>query len=728
MVNHPISRWLVLLCLGFICLQRNIHAEESNFNEIPQIQVELIGETEAVQPGTPFWVAVQIKIPDHWHIYWKNPGDAGAATRIEWELPEGFTAAPLNWPAPKKFVNDTLVGFGYEGEILLLSQIQPPADLTGSNVELHATLKWLGCSDQSCNPGEASLSLSVPIRAITPKLNPNTVHLFTKARELLPILGEGVASYTSDQVKLSLPLPKGHHLKKTGYFCPEGNNGIDYKSPAMIEFSENEKASITLKTNNESTTPSNQLKGILVLENENNVPYAMEIDTVINNYPNENLIAAADAPNLPPLHGTIPNTDSFEGGILLALMLAFIGGMILNLMPCVLPVISLKIFSFVKMAGQNRALTIKHGLVFAAGVLASFWVLAGMLLALKIYGHSVGWGFQLQEPLFVAFLACLLMVLSLGLFGVFEAGNLITSTAGKIQGGMQASSNHEFRNSFLSGILATLLATPCTGPFLGSVLGFAVTAPAVDGFLIFTAIGLGMAAPYLVLSIWPSLLRFLPKPGAWMNTFKEVMGFLMLATVLWLTWVYGAQTGSLSVLLLLGSFFLLAIGCWIYGKWGTPIHSKRSRYTSYPFSIACIALATYLVIFSTSTSFIALNQSMENEQVSEKDWEPFSLERIAALQKEGKPVLIDFTAKWCLICQLNHMVLSSTQVENKLSDLGVVKMKADWTTNDPAITEELRKHGRNSVPLYLFYNGDPKNPPKILPQVLTADILSEHLK
>jgi len=435
----------------------------------------------------------------------------------------------------------------------------------------------------------------------------------------------------------------------------------------------------------------------------------------------EDLIAMADETEVPGVKAqeSSPVSD-FTGGVALAIVFAFVGGLILNLMPCVLPVVSFKILSFVKMAGQSRAQTFKHGVAFSAGVIVSFWVLASALLILQAYGRSVGWGFQLQEPIFVGALATVMLVLGLSMFGVFEMGTSVMSMASQAQ---STAHGETLFASFLGGVLATAVATPCTGPFLGSAIGFAVTQPAVWSLLIFTALGLGMAFPYLLLAGFPALLRFMPKPGNWMLVFKEVMGFLMFATVLWLVWVFGAQTNTVSLTLLLAGFFMISVGCWIYGKWATIQYARLARTVALAFALVFGAMGGY-IIFSASTVFAELPGD-QTTSTSHSGWEPFSRERVKQLRAEGKPVFIDFTAKWCLICQANHLILSMPEVEKAMVEKGVVRMKADWTKSDPVITEELKKFGRNGVPLYIYY-GDAEEP-TILPQVLTPDTILKNI-
>jgi thiol:disulfide interchange protein len=376
------------------------------------------------------------------------------------------------------------------------------------------------------------------------------------------------------------------------------------------------------------------------------------------------------------------------------------------------------------MANQSRSVTIKQGLAFSGGVILSFWILASALLILQTYGRSVGWGFQLQEPLFVAFLAAVLLMFGLSLFGVFELGTSLTAAASDVQSSQKQSG---YVGSFFSGILATAVATPCTGPFLGSAVGFAVTLPPFLAMMIFTSLGLGMALPYLLLALNPSLMRFLPKPGAWMEVFKELTGFVMLATVLWLVWVFGAQTNTLALTLVMGGFVFIAIGCWILGKWGTPIKSTRTRLISYCMTLICLGIAGYAIAL-TKAPWVAGQNESASKTSHESIWEPYSEERIAELQQKGIPVFVDFTAKWCLICQTNHMVLSTDNVSTQFDQKGVVRMKADWTKNDEKITKALRKFGRNGVPLYVLYGSDSNQPPAVLPQVLTPDVVLEQLQ
>lgn len=690
-------------------------------NETP-VTISVIAEEETIQPGKPFWIAIQIDLEDEWHTYWKNPGETGMPLAINWTIPKDFEVTALQWPTPKRFNDSAIIGYGYEKQATLLAQLSPPNTLKPhQTVDIQADVTWLACSSSTCLPGKSSGKLSLTSANEAPVSAEKWVSLFAQARQQSP---QHEAAFEIKRLNgmLHIKLPEKEPFQGKSWsadFYPEEQDHINVETPPSI--SEN---TIAL---NEKQANKTTLRGILILnENNENNPqqHAFDIDLPIED---SSMIAFNDA-IVKPI-STEMTSHEFEGGLGLALLFAFLGGAILNLMPCVLPVISFKVMSFMKMAGESRSLVFKHGLSFSLGVILSFWVLAGAMLLLQTYGKAVGWGFQLQEPLFVAFLATLLLIVGLNMFGVFEAGLGIASWAGEAEN-HSSKKSEGLLSSFMGGILATAIATPCTGPFLGSAIGFAFTLPAIQAFLIFTVLGLGMSFPYLLLSLFPSCLRFMPKPGSWMVTFKELVGFVMLATVLWLVWIFGAQTSNISIMLLLFAFLFIALACWIYGKWSTPLTHRLAKAVAYASILVLLGLSGLAIVTAASSVDETENNiamADDHQPRSIKAWETFSPERVAELQKQGIPVLVDFTAKWCLICQANHLVFSQESVSNKMAEKGVVKMKADWTKNDAVITKELQKFGRNGVPLYILYGTDPSQPPQILPQVLTTDIINTHL-
>lgn len=673
------------------------------------VQVKLISEEQSVQPGRPFWVGIELKMADGWDTYWVNPGDAGFPTKVQWQLPDGYTAGPIQWPYPERFTSQSLVGFGYTHSVLLLAEITPPKDApVNQTISLNADVSWLACKEQ-CIPGNAHLSLALPVASKLPQLAPDHAAEFAKAREHLPKSlseQEGAVAFATGTGELVLNFKVPSHFigeVADAMFIPEQGEIIDHSAPQNFE-KRNEGFTLTVKRAHPEQSPPEQVKGILLVsEKGSEVKKAIQVDSSL-------------------LSNSSASSGVSDGSLSigLALVFAFVGGLILNVMPCVLPVIALKIFGFVKMAQQKRSLIFMHGGVFAFGVLISFWALSAALLALRAYGHGIGWGFQLQEPVFVVILTGILFLLGLSLFGVFELGTSLISLGNKT-----GSSSSPLSSSFMSGVLATLVATPCTGPLLGPALGFAMTLPPLTALTIFTMMGLGMASPYLLFSAFPSLVRYLPKPGDWMVVFKQLMGFLMMGTVVWLIWVFGAQTGLMAIFILLLSLLLIAVGAWIFGTWASPLKGKKTRLIA-----SCCSLLIFLVGGTGAIAVAKQERATEvvsSQQAETSDWGAYSPEKVAALRAEGKAVFVDFTAKWCLICQANKVVLHSSEMSKTFHEKGVITLTADWTKRDAIITEQLQKLGRSGVPVYALYPPDTSQPPYILPQTLTGSVVNDYL-
>lgn len=706
---------ILLIALSFGCVSK-IQADS-----FPQpVKAKIVAEDASVQPGQPFWVAVTLDIDEGWHAYWKNPGMNGFPPSIEWTLPEGYSAEEPSWPLPERLEQHEGVSYGYHDRLTLLTEITPSAAAAESEVELRADVNWLVCSDSACLPGGETLSLTLPMKNSPPEKNQSALSLFKTARAKSPTKRESLA-VKSDGEALHLDLSHRGHITHA-YFYPEEAGVIDDSSYVSVT-PKSGRYFVTLQAEDQDLA---MLTGVLVLHDGDTVIDAVHVDHPVQKVSDD--IAMADI----PLINSMSEPHAFQGGLLGAIALAFLGGMILNLMPCVLPVISLKIFSFVKMAGEDRWKIATHGLMFTLGVLVSFWALAGVLIALRAYGEVVGWGFQLQDPLFVALLAALIYIFGLSLFGMFEVGTMFSAWAGQKQSDASKSAGGGTA-AFFSGVLATAVATPCTGPFLGPAVGFALTLSAPYALMIFTSLALGMAFPYLIISAFPPLIKFLPKPGNWMVVFKEVLGFFMVATALWLVTIFAYQTSVEALSGLMGGLFILTFACWIWGKWATPLVKRPIRLGATVFTVLIGLYGFYFIIQAPSlsppqTELVAMAEGGVSGDHIHK-WTPFSPNRLKELQEEEKPVFIDFTAKWCLICQANHLVLETDSVSQKMADLGVVKMLADWTKNDPAITKALSEYGRSGVPLYLLYH--PNGEVEVLPQTLTPDIVLgylEHIK
>jgi thiol:disulfide interchange protein DsbD len=657
------------------------------------VQAELVSESSTIVPGQPFTVSLHFKIAPHWHTYWRNPGDAGLATKLTWNLPPGFTVSDIEWPAPKRLnVAKDTVNFGYENEVWHLVTVTPPKDLPlGKPVTLTAKAEWLECED-ICVPGEADLQLKL---AVGDKAAPSPQSdALQAAKKLLPVSDNQIAvaaTITNNDLCIRF---NAHPVFKNAIFFPYNEELIQNSSPQLL-VNDGDEHSLSIKLAENANIPT-KLAGILIIEPDWNTNALKAQDSKI---------LAIDV----PLTSAVINNQS-GNTFLFTLVLGFLGGLILNLMPCVFPVLGIKILGFVNQAGQHHKKIVRHGLAFTAGVLVSFWLLAGLLIALRAGGQQLGWGFQLQSAPFVYTLTVILFLFGLNLSGVFEIG---TSLIGL--GGNRAASNH-LSGSFFSGVLATVVATPCAAPFLATALGTALTLTAIPSLALFTAIALGLATPYLVISARPQLLRFLPRPGAWMESFKQLLAFPLYASAAFLVWVLAAQVADTAFLKILLSLALLGMAVWIYGRWARPDQPANRR-------IAARLLALLLL---ASGLFYGWPKASNND-TAHLEWQKWSPELIEQLRAEHKPIYLDFTARWCATCQANKaLVFSSKEVLEKFKELGVVPVRADWTNQDPLITKELAKYGKSAVPFNLLYLPG-RDEPIQLPELLTPQVVLDAL-
>ncbi|AOS44460.1 Thiol:disulfide interchange protein DsbD precursor [Lacunisphaera limnophila] len=692
------------------------------------VTAELVAREASIQPGRPFTVALKLTHDPHWHTYWINPG-TGYPTSLHWKLPPGFTAGPIVWPTPHvvKDAKGIVTGHGYENEILLFVEISTDKTLVaGSTVTLRATADWLMCKEV-CMPGDAALELALPVTAETPRDDSAAAMLFDRAAPTLPQPLTGwtaTARRTGDTFTVRLTPDAGTTHRPAGLHLFDTAGLIDYAAPQVITEDQGSLV-LTLAAAKEGDPAAPRLAG--VLSSTNGWPGRPDTPGAAFDLP----LGAATTPNdqalTPGSEATTdagpstqqPTTNNQQlpasaappapAGLLATLAFALLGGLVLNLMPCVFPVLGIKVLGFVNQSGSDRTKVITHGLVFSLGVLVSFWALAGLLLALRAGGSQLGWGFQLQSPAFVFGMAAFLLIFALNLSGLFEVGLSATAVGGKLQ--MQQG----YGGSFFTGVLATLVATPCSAPFLAPALGAALALPAFSSLLVFTAIAIGLAAPYLLLSIFPAAVKLLPRPGAWMETFKQLMAFPLYATVGWLLWVLAAQTkdNDNALLLIVLGFVLIAMAAWVYGRFVKPAGR--------------VAAAALLVGGLWLGWPVAAEPAPAGASGYVVKWEPWSPAALEAARAAGRTVYVDFTARWCATCQTNKAtVFSSGDVLADLAQRNVLLLRADWTSKDPAITAELARWNRSAVPFNLIYApGRPE--PLILPELLTPGIVRDAL-
>ncbi|HSP42825.1 MAG TPA: protein-disulfide reductase DsbD domain-containing protein, partial [Luteolibacter sp.] len=647
-------------------------------------EARVVAEVKSIAPGEPFSVALELSHPDDWHSYYLNSGGVELPLAIEWTLPDGFTAGGIQWPAPSVKEGFTGKSFIYEGSPIFLVEITPSDALVpGESVTITANAEWQICKD-ACINEEKSLTLTLPV-AETAEPDPAAADLFARARASMPAAADGWEFHaTGRDAEIVFRIEGGAQDSEFTDFVPDqpfvksaGDGGsIDREGDAWVV--RLQRATVDAFDN--EIEQGDSLSGILLGDRPLKVPA-----TTI----------AAPPPEPAPLSKFLP----ILGGML-------IGGLILNLMPCVFPVIGLKIMGFVQQAGSDRKKIALHGLTFTAGVLASFGVLSGILFAARAAaGNSIGWGYQLQEPWVVFALMLLMFVLALNLFGVFEIGATATSVGGSLQ------SKHGFAGSFFSGVLATVVATPCSAPFLGAAIGAAIALPATQFFGAFAAMALGLSLPYLVLSVFPKFIDFLPRPGAWMESFKQGMSFLLFATAGYLLWIYAGLIDLENLLDPLLGLSCIAIAAWIYGRWCLPHRRKNVR-------IAALAVTA---AFAAAGFLLA-----KPPKPSALEWQTWSAETQQQLLDDGTPVYIDFTAKWCATCQVNKKRAYTAQVIDLMKQKGVVALKADKTKPDPEIEKALREYGRSAIPVNVLLV--PGRVPVILPELLSPDDVIEALE
>ena len=666
-----------------------------------RVTVELVSERTALVPGEDIWVALRQKIDPGWHTYWINPGDSGEATSIKWDLPEGFAAGELQFPFPARIPYGPLMNFGYKGEVMYPVRMRVPKTLQGREVTLAAEVEWLVC-EEICIPEEASLQLKLPVAssdAQSAKPDEHLAKTFQEAREKLPRKGvfdaevlvrqdaDGISGFS---LQLRSQLISGSNIKSADYF--PYREGLIANPAEQVLHANGDSLTLELKPGYDAAAGVGTFGGIVVLEAEQGafLKTAYEIS---------------------------PRTRTGAGqGLTLfaALFFALAGGLILNLMPCVFPVLSIKLLSLAGQVGESPGLMRLHGLVYLAGVLVTFAAIGLALLLLRAAGAEIGWGFQLQSPWLVTLLVYLLFLVGLSLSGFMTLG------AGLMGVGGSWSEKTGLLGSFATGTLAVFVAAPCTAPFMGPALGFAVTQPTAAALGVFVALGFGFALPYVLLSFAPWLMNRLPRPGPWMEKLKELLAFPMYAAAVWLLWVLGQQLGANGILLGGGGLVILTFAIWLLKS--AEGAGSVWRFICRTLAVFALLLAVLLpMMFPASQPVLpAENTAPASSSGSGPAWQTWSREALVRARSQG-PVFVNFTAAWCITCKVNEAVaLSSARVADKFAEHGVTYLKGDWTLEDPAITAALTEFGRSGVPLYLVYTASENHAePRVLPQILT---------
>ena len=681
------------------CVASPVLAEPESEAATEQVRASLIAATAAVHPGDEILIGVHQRIIPHWHTYWKNPGDSGLATKIQYQLPPGSSAGEIQWPTPSKFVLGTVINFGYNDAVTLLSTLTVAADAeVGTDLPIKAKVKWLVC-EESCIPQQVELALRLPVVAKGVAVGAGSP-LIATAKARLPTAAPWQAMLHADVDSLLLRLSGVGlpALNQAFLFFPEQRGAIVHGSEQVATVSDN-VIELRLKPGDQPLAPGQTLTGLLAIGAEDAMQgYSISVAWPVVNKPETAASAATDL--------ALPG----------ALGLALAGGLILNLMPCVFPVLSIKALAVLQQSGHDRLQTRLHGWVYTAGVLTSFAGLAGVLVLLKAGGVSIGWGFQFQSPLFVLCVAYVMFAVGLSLSGVFNIGGSLVG----VGSGLAARSGYS--GSFFSGVLAAVVATPCTAPFMGAAIGFALSQSGWVMLEVFLSLGAGLALPYWLLCHWPALQRCLPRPGVWMENLKQALAFPMYAAAVWLIWVLARQAGPTAVVVGLAGCVAIGFAAWLYQI------SQNSSIGRRWFGEAGAGLLVVLALYGAYNGIDAPAVAAKECAPGNNIWQPYSSEALSRLRAEGKPVFVNLTADWCISCLVNErVVLSLDAVLDAFHDAGVVYLKGDWTNHDPVIADVLADYGRSGVPLYLYF-APGAQAATVLPQILTPGVVIDTVK
>ena len=685
----PRSRFIFALMLALApCLPASALSDSA---DAPHLHVQLVVPQDQLYPAGNDVVGLYFKLDQGWHVYWQNAGDSGEPPNIHWTLPAGITAGPMQFPAPERLPLGPLMDFGYQDQVLFPIQLQVADTVKDGPAVLDAKVDWLVCREV-CIPGKAELQVKLHVLPGQPAVASGSgtdEELLEHWQKLLPTPppASDTTVFQASAKGFELAVTTGQRESQAKFF-PIDEDVLDNPAPQTVTPTATGLILDLKKDANLKANPP-QLKGVLELSGGRNYLISAQPGTI----------------------ATPPPAFSFTGLARIA-ALAFIGGLLLNLMPCVFPVLFLKGLSLCQSGVAERHRLRAHGFVYAAGILVSFWVLVAVLLGLRAAGAILGWGFQFQSPEFLFLLDGLFFFLGLSLAGQFEIGLTLTSAGGSL------AAKQGYTGSFFTGVLAVVVATPCAAPFMGVAVGYALAQPAAITFAVFTALAFGLAAPYVALTLQPAWTRLLPKPGAWMEVLKQAASLFMFGTVIWLTWVVAQAYGTALLAALLSSFLLLAIAGWFLGRW------PAKRWATLVAIVIVLAVAAAGIFAPREVPSNSASAGLSpNETAASGAWQPWSADAVQRALTAGQPVFVDFTASWCLSCQVNERVaLDQPEVMHALGARNVVLFKADWTREDPAITQTLASLGRSGVPVYALYTPG-QSSPQLLPQVLTPGIV-----
>jgi thiol:disulfide interchange protein len=703
-------------------------------DQSPHSDIALISDVSSAAPGTTVTVAARLTLDKGWHTYWINPGDAGLPLKVKWTLPAGVTASELRFPTPHLTPQAPLMSYGYENEVLVLADITVPAGTpAGNTLALRGQAEWLACEEQ-CLPAAGDLVLDLPVSAAATPTSWAKAIAATRAQMPKAPTGFTATASLKDSVFTVIvvaPSVAGNAWPSP-YVFVDTEYTVDHAAAQRVARSGDTLVFAIRQSPFANALPT-RLRGLLTADTKAAAPESWLIDASVKQANGDArarasaLLASTSVISTGGVGGAgvstsgSPNTaldavalpsPTADMSLIAAMAFAFIGGLLLNLMPCVFPVLSIKVLALLQQGGTDTSHSRKHGLAFGVGVLASFWLLAGTLMALRAGGEQLGWGFQLQSPPVVAILALLMFALALNLSGLFEVGLSLTRLGAAGGGG-------SYRDSVLTGLLAVAVAAPCTAPFMGAALGYALVQPAFVGLLVFTALGIGLALPFIVLTSVPALLRFLPKPGPWLETLKQLFAFPLYATVVWLLWVLGQQVGVDGLAIALLALILVALAGWM---WSRGVRADRATVRAAALGVGALAIAT-------SFFGAARLPATPAQATAVAGWEPYTPQRVAELRSAGRAVFIDFTAAWCLSCQVNERVaLRTAAVRDAFAKGEVALLRADWTSRDSSITATLASFGRSGVPLYVLYPRGTTGTATVLPAVLSPGMVVDAIK